>query len=299
MLAPELLAAMASGCWAVGTLFSATASAQMGAFAFTRWRLFFAMILLWGAAFYVGRWTELTWESVAWLSVSSWIGILVGDTALFVCMNRLGPRRCGVLFATHALFSALFAWFFLGETLWGMTLMGSGVLVSGVMVAIVWGRREDETHRWENTQGTLWVGVAMGLLAAVGQAVATLMIKPLMSTGIDAVSASAVRATASFTAHLLLLWAGVGLSKLQRPLTLKNLMNTALSATVSMVIGMTLILQALKTGQANLVAIFSSIAPVLLLPLLWAVYRRQPAAGAWWGGAMTVVGSAMIMSSKI
>jgi drug/metabolite transporter (DMT)-like permease len=299
MLVPELLAAMASGCWAVGTLFSATASAQMGAFAFTRWRLFFAMILLWGAAFYVGRWPELTWESVAWLSVSSWIGILVGDTALFVCMNRLGPRRCGVLFATHALFSALFAWFFLGETLWGMTLMGSGVLVSGVMVAIVWGRREDETHRWENTQGTLWVGVAMGLLAAVGQAVATLMIKPLMSTGIDAVSASAVRATASFTAHLLLLWAGVGLSKLQSPLTLKNLMNTALSATVSMVIGMTLILQALKTGQANLVAIFSSIAPVLLLPLLWAVYRRQPAAGAWWGGAMTVVGSAMIMSSKV
>ena len=299
MLAPELLAAMASGCWAVGTLFSATASAQMGAFAFTRWRLFFAMILLWGAALYVGRWPELTWESVAWLSASSWIGILVGDTALFVCMNRLGPRRCGVLFATHALFSALFAWFFLGETLWGMTLMGSGVLVSGVMVAIVWGRREDETHRWENTQGTLWVGVAMGLLAAVGQAVATLMIKPLMSTGIDAVSASAVRATASFAAHLLLLWAGVGLSKLQSPLTFKNLMNTALSATVSMVIGMTLILQALKTGQANLVAIFSSIAPVLLLPLLWAVYRRQPAAGAWWGGAMTVVGSAMIMSSKV
>lgn len=299
MLAPELLAAMASGCWAVGTLFSATASAQMGAFAFTRWRLFFAMVLLWGAAFYVGRWPELTWESVAWLSASSWIGILIGDTALFVCMNRLGPRRSGVLFATHALFSALFAWLFLSETLWGMTLMGSGVLVSGVMVAIVWGRRDDETHRWENTQGALWVGVVMGLLAAVGQAVATLMIKPLMSTGIDAVSASAVRATASFLAHLLLLWAGVGLSKLQSPLTWKNLWNTALSATVSMVVGMTLILQALKTGQANLVAIFSSIAPVLLLPLLWAVYRRQPAVGAWWGGAMTVVGSAMIMSSKI
>lgn len=299
MLAPEMLAAMASGCWAVGALFSASASTEMGAFAFTRWRLFFAMILLWGAALYVGRWPELTWESVAWLSVSSWIGILVGDTALFVCMNRLGPRRSGVLFATHALFSALLAWLFLGETLWGMTLMGSGVLVSGVMVAIVWGRRDDETHRWENTRGTLWVGVAMGLLAAVGQAVATLMIKPLMSTGIDAVSASAVRATASFTAHLLLLWAGVGLSKLQNPLSWKNLLNTALSATVSMVIGMTLILQALKTGQANLVAIFSSIAPVLLLPLLWAVYRRQPAAGAWWGGAMTVIGSAMIMGSKI
>jgi drug/metabolite transporter (DMT)-like permease len=271
----------------------------MGAFAFTRWRLFFAMCMLWLAALYVGRWSELTFESIAWLSVSSWIGILIGDTALFVCMNRLGPRRSGVLFATHALFSALFAWLFLGETLWGMTLIGSGVLVSGVMVAIVWGRREEETHSWENTQGTLLMGVAMGLLAALGQAVATLMIKPLMSTGIDAVSASAVRATASFLAHLLLLWAGLSVSKLLSPLSWKTLLNTALSAAVSMVIGMTLILQALKTGQANLVAIFSSIAPVLLLPLLWAVYRRKPAAGAWWGGAMTVVGSAMIMSSKI
>jgi drug/metabolite transporter (DMT)-like permease len=299
MLAPELLAAMASGCWAVGALFSANASNSMGAFAFTRWRLFFAMSMLWMAAFYVGRWPELTLENIAWLSVSSWVGILVGDTALFVCMNRLGPRRSGVLFATHALFSALFAWLFLGETLWGMTLMGSGVLVSGVMVAIVWGRRGEETHAWENTQGTLWMGVAMGLLAAVGQAVATLMIKPLMSTGIDAVAASAVRATASFVAHLLLLWAGLGIAKLANPLNWKTLLNTALSAGISMVIGMTLILQALKTGQANLVAIFSSIAPVLLLPLLWAVYRRQPAAGAWWGGAMTVAGSAMIMSSKI
>ena len=55
MLAPELLAAMASGCWAIGALFSANAASQMGAFAFTRWRLFFAMCLLWIAAFYVGR----------------------------------------------------------------------------------------------------------------------------------------------------------------------------------------------------------------------------------------------------
>ena len=299
MLAPELLAGMASACWAIGALFSANAASEMGAFAFTRWRLFFAMCLLWLAALYVGRWPELTFESIAWLSLSSWIGILVGDTALFVCMNRLGPRRSGVLFATHALFSALFAWLFFGETLWGWTLMGSGVLVSGVMVATLWGRREEETHAWENTSGALWIGVAMGVLAAVGQAVATLMMKPLMSTGIDAVSASAVRATASFAAHVLLLWCGLSLSKLKNPLHWKNLLNTALSATVSMVIGMTLILQALKTGQANLVAIFSSIAPVLLLPLLWAVYRRQPAAGAWWGGAMTVVGSAMIMSSKV
>jgi hypothetical protein len=45
-LAPELLAALASGCWAVGALLSAKASAEMGAFAFTRWRLFFAVRMI-------------------------------------------------------------------------------------------------------------------------------------------------------------------------------------------------------------------------------------------------------------
>jgi hypothetical protein len=34
---------------------------------------------------------------------------------------------------------------------------------------------------------------------------------------------------------------------------------------------------------------------VLLLPLLWGIYRRRPAAGAWCGAAMAVLGSALIL----
>jgi drug/metabolite transporter (DMT)-like permease len=234
---------------------------------------------------------------MALLALSGFVGIFIGDTALFACMNRLGPRRCGVLFATHALFSVLLAWVFLGETLWGWTLAGSALLVSGVMVAIAWGRRADETHRWEDTRGRLATGVALGLLAAVCQAVATLMIKPLMSTGIDPVTASAVRVSAAFAVHLALLWAGLGLARVQQPLSAHVLWSTWASAAVAMALGMTLILAALRTGQANLVGILSSISPVLLLPLLWLVYRRRPALGAWLGSSMAVVGTALILAA--
>jgi drug/metabolite transporter (DMT)-like permease len=189
----------------------------------------------------------------------------------------------------------LLAWLFLGETLWGWTLVGGSLLVSGVMVAIVWGRREIETHAWENTQGSLWKGVLLGLLAAVCHSTATLMIKPLMVAGVDAVAASAVRTSASFLGHLALLWAGVKVARLQSPLNPRTLINTAASAVVAMALGMTLVSQALKTGQANLVGIFSSLTPILLLPLLWAVYRRHPAWGAWAGAALAVVGAAMIL----
>ena len=103
----------------------------MGAFAFTRWRLFFALTLLWALAAFTGQWRSLDGSAVGLLVVSGLIGIFIGDTALFACMNRLGPRRSGVIFATHALFSTLLAWVFLGETLWGWTLLGSALLVWG------------------------------------------------------------------------------------------------------------------------------------------------------------------------
>jgi drug/metabolite transporter (DMT)-like permease len=284
----EILAALAALCWALGSLLSAHASGRMGAFAFTRWRLFFALTVLWALAFWTGHWNSLDAQATGLLALSGLIGIFVGDTALFACMNRLGPRRCGVLFATHALFSAMLAWIVLGETLWGWTLAGSALLVSGVMVAIAWGRRADENHRWEDTQGNLAVGVALGLVAALCQAVATLMI--------DAVAASAVRVTAAFVVHLALLWAGLGLARVREPLSAGVLWSTWASAAVAMALGMTLILAALQTGQANLVGILSSISPVLLLPLLWLVYRRRPALGAWIGSLMAVVGTALILT---
>jgi drug/metabolite transporter (DMT)-like permease len=294
-LPAEYLAALAALCWAFGSLFSATAASQLGAFSFTRWRLFFALVLLWALAFYTGEWRSLDGPSVAWLALSGLIGIFIGDTALFACMNRLGPRRSGVLFASHALFSALLAWVFLGETLWGWTLLGAGLLVSGVMVAIAWGRRGSETHAWESTRGPLAVGVSLGLLAALCQSVATLMIKPMMASGMDAIAASAVRTSASFLAHAALWWAGAQVAQIQQRMTLKTAFHTWASATIAMGVGMTLILQALKTGPANLVGLFSSLSPVLLLPLLWVIYRRRPALGAWCGAAMAVLGSALIL----
>lgn len=258
--------------------------------------MLFASAILWALALSTGGWRDLDPIAVGWLGLSGLIGIFIGDTALFACMNRLGPRRSGVLFATHALFSALFAWWFLGETLWGRALAGSGLLVGGVMLAVVWGKREDEQHRWEQTQGRLIIGVALGLLAALCQSVATLMLKPLMATGIDAVSASAVRMSLALAAHGLLLASGWPGARAQAPLRVRDAWLTFLSAAVAMALGMTLILLAMREGQAGLVAIFSSVTPVLILPLLWVVYRKRPAVGAWLGALLAVGGTALILA---
>jgi drug/metabolite transporter (DMT)-like permease len=292
---PEAMALLAAACWAVSSLFSAPPAQRLGAFAFSRWRMLFASGILWALALAGGGWRSLDASAFGLLALSGVIGIFIGDTALFACMNRLGPRRSGVLFATHAVFSGVLAWLWLGEQLWGWALVGSGLLVTGVMIAILWGKRGNEAHGWEQTRGPLAVGVGLGLLAALCQSVATLMLKPLMASGVDAVAASAVRMSLALLAHGLLMASGWGGARAQAPIRWRDAGLTFMSAAVAMALGMTLILQAMRLGQAGLVAVLSSVTPILILPLLWVVYRRRPAAAAWGGAALAVAGTAMIL----
>ncbi len=292
---PELMALLAATCWATASTFSVGPTQRLGAIGFSRLRMAFATLLLWALALASGGWHSLHASAMGLLALSGLIGIFVGDTALFACMNRLGPRRSGVLFACHALFSALLAWVWLGEVLWGWALLGSAMLMGGVMIAILWGKRSNEAHLWEQTRGPLAVAVALGLLAALCQSLATLMLKPLMTTGIDPIAASAVRTTLACAAHGVLWASGWKPARSGGPITLRDAGLVFLGAAIAMALGMTLILQALHEGQAGIVAIFSSVSPIVILPLLWLIYRRRPAVGAWVGASLAIAGTALIL----
>ncbi|MGV3726188.1 EamA family transporter [Hydrogenophaga sp.] len=61
-------------------------------------------------------------------------------------------------------------------------------------------------------------------------------------------------------------------------------------------LAVSLILHAMKLGQAGLVAVLSSVTPILILPLLWLIYRRRPAVGAGCGALLAVAGTAMMLT---
>ncbi len=58
------------------------------------------------------------------------------------------------------------------------------------------------------------------------------------------------------------------------------LAQTTLRGLVSVALGMTLLLLALKFGDVGMVAILSSVTPILLLPQLWLRLCRPPARGS-------------------
>jgi drug/metabolite transporter (DMT)-like permease len=291
----DLFALGAATCWAIGSVISVTPSRHLGAFAFTRWRMAMVAVMLWGAVAANGTWAMFDAHDWGVMAASGLIGIFVGDTALFAAINRLGPRRAGVLFATHAAFSAVLGFALLNERMNLQVFLGAVLTLGGVMLAMALGRHKDETHAWELDQGHVGVGVALALLAALCQALGSLIAQPVMARQLDPIMASAVRVTVATMAHGVLMASGFKAARATSPPNFRVLAQTALNGFIAMGVGMTLVLLALQKGEVGMVAILSSVSPILVLPVLWLQYKRAPAVGAWVGASLTVLGTALIL----
>lgn len=285
----------AAACFALTGVLAAQPARVLGAFAFTRWRMVLVLGMLAPVVLVSQRWQGLDGGPCGVLGLSGFVGIFIGDTALFGAMNRLGPRRAGVLFATHAMLSALLGFGLLGERMGAQALLGGVLVMAGVMLAIVLGRHKDESHQLEANHGHWGAGVALGLLAALCQSLGSLLAKPVMAAGVDPVAATVVRVSAGVAAHCALLWLGFAAARAQQPLTPRLLVQVGAVGLIGMGLGMSLVLLALQKGSVGMVGILSSVSPVLVLPLLWWRMGRAPAQGAWLGAGLTVLGTVLVL----
>ncbi|MGY3931327.1 drug/metabolite exporter family protein [Aeromonas encheleia] len=292
----EWLALAAASLWAIAALISVKPARHLGAFAYSRWRMFLVSLMLGSASLATGGWQTLTESALPLLALSGLIGIFIGDTALFACMNRLGPRRSGLLFSCHALFSALLGLWLFGERLGGWRLLGALLVLAGVMLAILFGRRGNQQHHeWEQVRGHLAVGIALGLTAALCQSLGAIIAKPVMMSGVDAVSASGIRMGSALLAHCVLRVLRVPLALPHNPINRRVLGMIGINGFLAMALGMTLILVALRQGEVGMVAILSSTTPVILLPLLWWHSGQRPALAAWAGALLATLGTALVL----
>ncbi|WP_052263075.1 DMT family transporter [Chromobacterium violaceum] len=294
MMLYDLAAVGAAGCWALGGLLGAGPSRHFGPFAFTRLRLTLLTVVLGGVSLLSGGWHSISAASLWPALLSGLAGIFLGDTVMFASMNRLGPRRTGLLFATHSVFSVLLGVLFLAERLSAGALLGSLLVFGGVLLAVAFGRREVDAHVWERND-KLAAGVALGLAAALCQALGTFFAKPAMAAGLEPVTASALRMGVSCGAHYLLWLSGWKLAQSRGRYTPRMLGQTALNGLVALGLGMTLIMLALQHANVSTVGILSALSPVLILPMLWVVLKRPPPPLAWLGAAVSCAGTALVV----
>jgi drug/metabolite transporter (DMT)-like permease len=293
----ELAALCAAMTWAFSAIIAAGPSAELGAIAFNRLRMAIVLVMLALVIAVTGGWRTLHAEHVAPLALSGFIGIFLGDTCLFLTMNRMGPRRSNILFSANAPIAAILGWLFLGEAIVAQKIIGIAVVFSGVILAIVFGKRRSQLDQWETIRGSLPVGIALGLGAALCQAVGSLIARPVMETGIDPATASALRVAVSVICLSLLMATGIKQVQAKARLTKKTAVLIGISGISAMGIGMTLVLFALSGGKVGIVATLSATTPAWILPLLWIKTGERPAAMAWVGALLVVAGSSLIFAA--
>ena len=299
----ELAALGAAAMWALTGIISTEPSRALGAIGFSRVRMSIVFVMLALAALATSGWSTISEPIWGPILLSGFIGIFVGDTALFLTLNRLGPRATSILFAANAPIAVLLGWVVLSEALAPIALLGVALAFAGIVLAILYGRRSEGRglDPFEATNGPLSVAIVLGLTAALCQAIGTLIARPVMSgelTGSppDPVAVSAIRVGIAAVALHLSALLPTPATKIAAPLTWRLLGQTTLSGFLAMGVGMTLLLFALEGGKVGIVSTLSATTPVLILPLLWFASGQRPTAGAWVGATLTVIGSALIFT---
>jgi len=138
------------------------------------------------------------------------------------------------------------------------------------------------------------LGIALGVVTALGQALGSLFARPAMEAGVDPTAAMAVRSGLAALFYLALL--AVPVAALHRPYRFRarDLGIAVSAAFFGTGLGMSLLMGALATGNVGIVTTLSSMTPVMILPMVWLRTGVAPVAAAWAGAAIAVAGTALI-----
>lgn len=290
----ELAALGAAFCWSITGIMSKDAAEELGPFGFARLREFMVAMMLLALVVVTGRLQPVALHDFGLLALSGIIGIFVGDTILYVALVRVGPRRNGALFSLNAPMAAVLGWAVLGEGLSWQSILGIGLASAGVVIAVLGRAGRSGGHRLETIKGPVWIGVFCGVIAALGQALGSLIARPVMAGGFDPYVASLIRVAVAVVCLSALMVLPIPALRARTRVTPRLLGIVGLSGFIAMVVGMTLLMFALQGGKVGVVSTLSSLSPVLILPVLWAVTGVRPSATSWFGALLAAAGTALI-----
>jgi len=257
------------------------------------------LLRLLGIIFFFFPYVYINWESLYFnqsifsaIILSSIIGIIIGDTFLFVCLKRLGPRRQALLFSMQIPFTIILAEIFL-QTLPSITeLIGCALIFSGILIAIQFNRTIPDDDL-ENIQGNKYTGLFAGIGLALCQSIGIILMKPALQTT-DPIIVSYLRV---IVAAVIMFGSLFFIKNNQLWEKMKNIKVTLFSiflGFMGMGVGMTMLIYALKYGNPGVISTLSSTMPIMIIPILWIVTKNYAGHLAVVGATLTCVGAGII-----
>ena len=287
-----LLAICAAAIWSTVALSATRIVRYFGSYNYNLLRLLGIIVIFFPYVY-------INWESLYFnqsifsaIVLSSIIGIIIGDTFLFVCLKRLGPRRQALLFSMQIPFTIILAEVFL-QTLPSLTeLIGCALIFSGILIAIQFNRTIPDDDL-ENIQGNKYTGLFAGIGLALCQSIGIILMKPALQTT-DPIIVSYLRV---IVAAVIMFGSLFFIKNIQLWDKMKNVKITLFSiflGFMGMGVGMTMLIYALKYGNPGVISTLSSTMPIMIIPILWIVTKNYAGHLAVVGATLTCIGASII-----
>ena len=287
-----LLAICAAAIWSTVALSATRIVRYFGSYNYNLLRLLGIIVIFFPYVY-------INWESLYFnqsifsaIVLSSVIGIIIGDTFLFVCLKRLGPRRQALLFSMQIPFTIILAEVFL-QTLPSPTeLIGCALIFSGILIAIQFNRTIPDDDL-ENIQGNKYTGLFAGIGLALCQSIGIILMKPALQTT-DPIIVSYLRV---IVAAVIMFGSLFFIKNNQLWDKMKNIKITLFSiflGFMGMGVGMTMLIYALKYGNPGVISTLSSTMPIMIIPILWIVTKNYAGHLAVVGATLTCIGASII-----
>ncbi len=307
MFVSEALAIGSATCIALSSMFINELNGRVPLMQLARWQLTAAFLMTAVAATLVGGWATLGAWQVGSLAASSVFGIVIASTTYFAAIYTAGPRVTALLFSLASPFALVFGYVALGETINLTQAMGVVLILCGIVIAIGFRRRrpapmipladgEPIEQAAPASPPVSLLGIGLGVITALGQALGSLTARPAMAAGVEPFAAMAIRSGLA----MLCFWALLSLPKVRAMSKIVRKTDLGLAVTAAFfgtALGMSLLMAALKTGNVGIVSTLSSMTPVVILPMVWLRSGQRPRAHAWGGAALAIVGTGLISLS--
>ena len=263
--------------WTITALFAEVASKRLGALQLNVIRMLLSLVMLGGTLWwFTGSFLPLHADASTWfwLSLSGFVGYLLGDYCLFNSYILIGSRF-GQLFMTLAPpTAAITAWMVLDETLSLQALLGMIVTLTGISISIL---NKGSSHKL--SLKLPFKGVLFGIGAGIGQGVGLVLSKVGMNhyeasipLGCESVmdmlpfASTFMRAVTGAIGFLLVMMLQKQLFTLKRTVGDGKGMGAAIGATITgPFIGVAFSLMAVQYTEAGVASTLMALTPVLIL----------------------------------
>lgn len=260
------------------------------------WRVLLAtaLLALWAHTFGQG----LTGKALPMFLLSGLLGFGLGDIALYQALPRLGSRLS--ILIVHCLaapFAAATEWLWLGTKMSGMEMGGAALILGGVALALAPGKHLEIPKR------VFWIGVAYGVVAALGQGMGAVFsghasrVDAAAGTPVDGGTAAYQRILAGL-AVAVVFWLGMKLKMTGR--TLFKVQSSeapppiwpwvAVNALSGPAIGVACYQWALMTEKSGVVLPIVALTPLVIIPFSRYVEGERPTKRSLAGGLVAVAG---------